>query len=772
MKKIKFLMPTLIASQALVVLPLTSCGNSSNELSIYTPEGGNVISGNETSNILYVNLKNKLNDGESLICNLVNTSAPFKFKTQVSIWNNIGIVTYEKTADCVANKTYEVELEFKCIDKSNNTKWTIKASTSIIYTDHISYTGSKEQWTGGESSSYDGTYTYTFNLVDNLPTNGKLKVNLIRTDGSDSVYASTPLEPTVNDKEVKVKVGVAKQTATGTTTPTNGEYVDFNLKFICVDSSEQETWSKTISGFKLMYTAQLVVIDTSKFTVSGDSLTKVDLSAIPANCNTLEIKHSFTNANGDAITINSIADDFWTNSIATTTQEKANQIKNLVLDWDSTGCCRSIGKRAFYKSNLQVIDVSSIPNSVRGLSTILDIAAKDSSTGLDGAFQGFESTSGKIKWGDDFSQYKKHIVKSKLYNAGVGAGWFDTVQVTSREQLVEALDSGATVKIMNNIDISTGKADEYTGQIDVYTSSIIDLNGFSLYSSKPIYNVNTNQCALLCVWNGAELAITDSSADAEHPYGKGSIKPFSSALEKTALPTRAIDVVSDHPLKEQSTLDILGGNIYGNLNIISNKNSNVYIEGGQFELLQTSLTLPDQLKYDEMFKVQNDIVKSDIGTSSSWYYGNYYVWGGKFIGQYKQGSYQIYKDNEFKTYSGVSKKTFNYKDNSEDKKGWRHTATADRPIWPYSGETLTMPAQTHTVGTGDEVSQDECFANPFFTISCVNRIASIYDQPESGKTNYWWSWMPNDNNYNFTIQYNAHDNTGKNSVVIGYTPKA
>jgi len=322
------------------------------------------------------------------------------------------------------------------------------------------------------------------------------------------------------------------------------------------------------------------------------------------------------------------------------------------------------------KNNIPLIDkslLSAITDAVQSLDTVLDFG--------DNSFSGW-ATEGHIIWNSTISQYKKHIVKEKLYKAGLTYNsWFGIIEVYNLSQLKEAAYTGGTIKLMANINITP--AENFTGQVNFWESCILDLNGFTIeVKDRPIFNTPKAEFAVIGVWD-CELLVCDSSANHD-----GSIKAFDCSpvndptdprgVKPTEPPedpkkdpgtnnywewlpsdqrwrireNRTFYVRSDIPTRTKGTLEILGGKFYGNCTNIMNWNTTVYVEDGyvkedektqqaykgtyapEFHLY--SVYCSESAPYkptnagQEQLNCKEDTCKSGEAT--------FQVWGGKFYG--------------------------------------------------------------------------------------------------------------------------------------------
>lgn len=648
----------------------------------------------------------------------------------------------------------------------NKVIWETKVQGfTIEYVESISIpVEDKKAWT----SLGKNVHTYQFTLPETLADGSEIICVFDRVGGTPSVYGNTDSVVTVEGKTVSVNIGIFKQSGETTIEPEFGDEVDFNLRFVCLDKLDNVLWTQTITGFALQYTAEEVCFPNDCFVVNEvengyGTISSIDWDKVPqleegVVYNTLTIPVMI-----DDTQIIEVTENFWANSSANGHDEDMGNIKTLRIAYDENldACCPKYGSRAFSGAKINAIDFSQIPGDIVNIGYGLEIFPESSELAHDGAFSDLVSLTGNMIWNPELSLYKRSIVKSAMYAGGLKSiNWYNLTFVTERSGLEEALHSGATVVLDKDIDVSVNDPElEFAGQIDVKESSVLDLNGHSIYASKPVFNKDSAQMALITVWNSAELVIADSSADEKHPDGQGSIKTFDCTSEKakeegwTEKSTEAIDVRSALPLREQALLEITGGNYYGNETCIEARNCPVYIEGGTYHIFRTNFQdeAHDQLTYDRILNcVDTETEQHPIGVP---YFANFYVYGGKFYGEYRKGSYDKYE--EYRKKPEVDYKFEYYKNY------WNVHESETAIPWPI-GE---KPYQIDDKGVvnpefseSGTVERDECFCNPFWTYSEPNRIYDAKHE-ETKDLPFWWSWIPayDLEHYKFYLTYHPHN---------------
>lgn len=272
-----------------------------------------------------------------------------------------------------------------------------------------------------------------------------------------------------------------------------------------------------------------------------------------------------------------------------TALELPNTVTKIQFSKDSV--LTYFGENAFLDNqNISFIDVSAISNKAIGLETM--------SFG-NNSFYGWKEK-GTIVWGSDFSYYKRHMLMSDLYQAGLTyANWYNITEVDNESDLREACEMGANIKLTDNIRIAA--TEDYTGQIEIEKSLVLDLNGKTIMAEGPIYNYDAKDFAVFGIWSGAEVVFTDTSDN-----HNGCVKAYdmsNEGLAKTTKPTqqgpeyetscwnwasdlnawkpresRCFYIRTDTPTKARTSLDILAGHYYGNCSTVFNWNGACWIE--------------------------------------------------------------------------------------------------------------------------------------------------------------------------------------------------
>lgn len=487
-------------------------------------------------------------------------------------------------------------------------------------------------------------------------------------------------EFTINESDVDIEMEsktIAKVTIPATkkddTAVAEGDSYKFDMQIYCMyGDTKTPIWiSNNFTGFSVAYSAEPKPIE-SKYLVLEDDpeygeygykmLTGISTDCPATDFNTLEIPSNVIRI-GEPTTSNAAGEPInLPNSIT-----KINFAPNSVLTY--------IEANAFYgNTKIRYIDVSNIPDSTEDLDT-MNFKAN--------SFAGWNSDGGTIIWNNELSTYKRHLITTKLYQAGLTyTNWYNITTVTSESQLREACAMGANIQLGANITIA--KREDYTGQVNIESSLVMDLNGYKITSAGPIYNYDEKEFATFGVWDSADVVVTDTSTN-----HNGKIEAFDqrkNGLHEAFVPKdgkdnecfdfyedtsrgikgwkpreqRCFYLRTDTPTKDTPSLEILAGEYSGNCTTIFNWNGECWLEefyrDGKHTYSPKFKTLSPQRAYPEegakdipIDDGAREIINADDTKYSS--FGNAYfeVYGAKFYAVQKENS-ECEPINEFHYY--------------------------------------------------------------------------------------------------------------------------
>ncbi|XQP55301.1 MAG: hypothetical protein ACOQNV_00830 [Mycoplasmoidaceae bacterium] len=670
MKKHKLLMPIITSISTLglagsLIGAITSCSCHEEKEGNYIEAAKTDITiiGNNMAAEFQFTLGYKLASNEELTAEPGDDTGLFRFQPAQVYGRLVTVPVYWLQADWHEETYWKNSIIFTVKNKkSGSTIWkkTIK-DCKVAYLPYCELVTQKEK----PSSIINGktiTALYKFHLPNGIPSGYRTHLEAQTKDYDDEfIINEDDIEISDIDSENNVTVSIPA-TKTGDTGVVAGDTFTFDIQIYCMyDDTKVPIWiSAPFTQLKCSYIDTYRPITNGYLTFEESTeyegycwLTGITDGASAQDFNALEIPSRWTNEEGTELKVLGVGDPDGDQPLNVPTS-----ITTLIFG----GTMEKPSEVGYFRPNVfkgctsfKFIDASNIYNTAEDLQKI-DFGAD--------SFANWNNNGGLIIWGDEFSSYKRHMLIAKLYAAGLtNTNWYSITEVTTEQQLREACATGQNIKLQEDIIIAEPAEKDYSGQIDIKQSLVLDLNGHSVTSEAPIYNYDTKDFGIFGVWNGADVVVTDTSPGhggsvkaydqttnmAEYggvtpPTDEGQQNPWWNwSTEKNSYrprECRCFYVRTDSPYRDDTSLEILAGNYWGNCTTIMNWNGSCWIEEPTIFRTSEHLYAPQFHSYTPYFDIGSptadgdaagELINCDNGAAAV---GNAYfeIYGGKFYG--------------------------------------------------------------------------------------------------------------------------------------------